>query len=392
MPLFGDAAAAFRVAAVGAPPGSEAEADALFGLGEALNAQAEGVVREAARLDDSALTAATERRAASTALTLLDEAVTAYARLPGRPEAAVNAGNALCAAATAAAACEDAAAARSFVARAVALYEAALAAAPDGDTDTRTNLADACVQGGELAAAAGDAGAAAALFAAADSHYAAAVSNASSDDGDDLPSILHNWGVGLRAAAAAGFGGRAALGAAAARLREAAAFGRGDIAPLLALGDTLADAAAGEAGPGPPGATATSAALLASALDDGYRAALAIDRHCADGHVGVAETCLAMSRASAAAGDAAAAAAHAAAAAAAYRKALDDPRKLGGWSDRAETRYNHACALCLAGEAAASAALLAALFASGAASPADAAGDPDLVGLRRDAACGVGDG
>jgi len=376
VPVFAEAAAAFRVAAAASPPSSERLADALFGLGEALTAQAEGVVREAARLDDAALTPRSERDAAAAALVLLDEAVAAYARLTGRVDASVNAGNALCAAATAAAATGDVAAARACVGRAVALYEGALAAAPDGDTDTRTNLADACVQGGELAAAAGDARAAGALFDAADAHYASAVATASSDEGDDLPSLLHNWGAGLRAAAAAGAGGRAALDAAAARLREAAAFGRGDVAPLLALGDALADAAS------LLGATPESAALLASALDEGYRAALAIDRHCADGHVGVAETCLALSRASAAAGATEAALTHAAAAVASYKKALGDPRTLGGWTERAEARYNLACAHALAGDAPAAAALLAALFAAGAAAPADAAADADLVSLR----------
>lgn len=65
--------------------------------------------------------------------------------------------------------------------------------------------------------------------------------------------------------------------------------------------------------------------------------------------------------------------------------ALQRPHLLGGASDRADVRYNTACAAALAGQAAAAAALLQGLAAVRALDPADVAADEDLVGLRGEA-------
>jgi hypothetical protein len=65
--------------------------------------------------------------------------------------------------------------------------------------------------------------------------------------------------------------------------------------------------------------------------------------------------------------------------------ALQRPHLLGGASDRADVRYNAACAAALAGQTAAAAALLQGLAAAKALDPADVAADEDLVGLRGEA-------
>ena len=167
--------------------------------------------------------------------------------------------------------------------------------------ETFLNLADAHAQLGGLAAAAGDTGAAAAAFSTAFDTYARACALSSSDQGDDLPGLLVNWGGALHEAAGA-MGRADLLDAAASRLREAAAFGRGDPTPLCALGDVLVDAASSAAtsAGGLPGADPASAALLAEAADDGYCAALALDRRAADAHAGLADVRLTQCRATAA--------------------------------------------------------------------------------------------
>ena len=383
------AAAAFR-AATAAPLPPDRVADAWLGLGNTLQCLAERTVAAAARAPDGVVSATSERDAAAAAVALLEEAVIAFAHpsLQGVAAAAVNGANALASAAeavvSAAAGPDETAAAvttaRALVARAITAYDAVLASTPD-DTDTAVNRADALKQAGELALDAGETAAAQAALTAADSSYSAALATASSDDGDDITSILHNWGVALHSAARAG-GGTAALEAAAARLREAASFVRGDVAPLLALGDVLCDAAAAAAGAGLPGADPASHSLLSAAITDGYTAALAIDRNCADGHAGVAEVELTLARAAVAVGASDRSRAHAADSARAYSRALADPHKMGGWSERAGARFNAACALCLAGEVERARAAVASLVASGAATEAEVAADADLAALR----------
>ena len=382
------AAAAFR-AATAAPLPPDRVSDAWFGLANTLQCLAERTVAAAARAPDGVVTATSERGAAAAAVTLLDEAVAAFAHpsLQGVAAAAVNGANALTSAAEAvvlAAAGDDTPAAittaRALVARAITAYDTVLASTPD-DTDTAVNRADALKQAGDLALDAGDTAAAQAALTAADSAYAASVSTASSDDGDDIPSILHNWGVALHSASRAE-GGAAALEAAAARLREAAAFARGDVAPLLALGDVLCDAAGEAAGSGLPGADPVSHSLLSAAVSDGYNSALEIDRKCADGNADVAEVELTLARAAAASGDGDRSRTHAADSARAYSRALADPHKLGGWGERASARFNAACALCLAGEVERARAAVVALVASGAATEAEVAADADLTALR----------
>ena len=97
--------------------------------------------------------------------------------------------------------------------------------------------------------------------------------------------------------------------------------------------------------------------------------------------MGVAEVEMSRARAAAAAGDAAAAQRHALEAAHAYSRALADPAKLGGWSERVEARYNAACALALAGETQRARAAVAALVAAGGVTEAEARADADLVSL-----------
>jgi hypothetical protein len=242
---------------------------------------ADTLLEVAARLPDAELSEAAEASSASAAAALYRRATSAYAAVtaapggPPRADAAVNAGNALCAWAEVAARLASGggggggnggggggggppADPRQLVGQAVGLYRAALAQEEDAlvgrgwggvrggprgsvsgrgravgalvcrfspacacfprlshrPRQTLSNLADALVQQGELAAGAGDGDAAHAAFSEALAAYEASCSMSDSEAGDDLPSLLHNWGVGLHAVAKAAQvgGGRRAAG------------------------------------------------------------------------------------------------------------------------------------------------------------------------------------
>jgi trimeric autotransporter adhesin len=433
--LFDQAAALYRAVLGSLPPAAaptDTHADAAGSLGEALQRRGEAVLAAAER--DPGAGPATAREAAATASAAFEAAVAAYAACgPGpvpappqlaggrgrdaslRLDAAVNAANTLCAWAAAALDAVDArdtggalaasrAAGLARLDAAVTLYQGALAAEQGGgggggggsppddlpDAGTAINLADALAQKAGLLAAAGTgADAVRGAFAAADAAYAAACAVSSSERGDDLPGLLLNWATATAAGAGA-LGGRPdLLATAAARFREAAAFGRGDPAPLVGLGDALAEmaTASSPSSSHPPGApNAEAAALLEAAATEGYGAALALDRRFADAHAGLGDVRLAQSRAAAGRGDAPSAAALAGEAAAAYHRALDVPptsaRSLGGWAARAEVRWNAACALALAGRADECVGALIPLLAAGggAVGIADALRDGDLTG------------
>lgn len=352
------------------------------------------------------------------------------------------------------------AAARALVARAVEAYEGAAALPGADDADTRLNLADALVQAAELAAelsassdsssdSPGEDEEARGLYARAFAAFEEAVSRASSEEGDDLPALLLNWGVALHSAFSKLHGEKkrksassaaasaaatdaflssplALLEAAEARLRESASFGRGDPAPLCALGDVLYDraaalfaAAAGETAAAAAAAGANSAdggggeesevspkRLYERAISEGYGAALAIDRRCAAASAGKGDALLALSRLAAASAAAAAGSSSSAAAAAslaeeaarAYSTALSEAPRLGGLDERGSVIYNAACASARAadlsgeGEGAGAAAVEAAtegarrrvrlLVAGSAVSAREVLRDDDLACLR----------
>ena len=401
--LFDQASAAFQavLGVSGIQGDADTAADAWSGLGEALQRKGDALLAADDRAPDAG--PATRSAAVAAATASYEAAVAAYARVPGpvagllpagaglRLDAAVHAANTLCAAVEAAGV-NGSGASCTHLNTAIALYRGALAG--EEDAGVATNLADALAQRASLLATPDQRPAAApssssirAAFAEADAAYAAAVAASSSDAGDDLPGLLCNWAAST-AAAAGGLGGDPALLAtAAARFREAAAFGRGDPAPLTGLGDTLvemAGAAADVAGSGLPGADPESAALLATALEDGYCAALALDRRFADAHAGAGDVRLAQSRATRAAGDEGGAMRLAAEAASAYGRALavpsTSPRSLGGWGARAEVGWNAACALALSGQGGACLALLRDLVAREPALAGEVLGDPDLAG------------
>lgn len=81
-------------------------------------------------------------------------------------------------------------------------------------------------------------------------------------------------------------------------------------------------------------------------------------------------------------GDAAAAASHINAAVGHYASALQRPHLLGTRSDRADVRYNAACASALAGQAHTCQALLQGLAVAGVLKAADLAGDSDFAAVR----------
>ena len=294
------------------------------------------------------------------------------------------------------------AAARALVSRAVEAYEGAAALPGADDADTRLNLADALVQAGELAADLSSFSSsspdsappgssslggeeAKGLYLRAFGAFEEAVARASSEEGDDLPALLLNWGVALHSAFTKLHGEEkkreknspssssssasdssslpsplSLIETAEARLRESASFGRGDPAPLCALGDVLCDRAALAAAT-PAAATSSSSSdeiknaprhLYERAISEGYGAALAIDRRCAAASAGKGDALLALSRLAASpagAGDpvasaAAAAAALAEEAARAYSNALSEAPRLGGLDERGSVIYNAACA------------------------------------------------
>lgn len=396
MGLFDEAASAFRVVLASSALPSATAADAWSGLGECLQRQGEAALAAADRDPDPG--PGTRPAAVAAACVAFEGAVTAYARVPGpvaglggpgllRPDAAVNAANTLCSLGSLV---DGQAAAASHLATAIALYRGALdaeaAAVSAGealpDAGTATNLADALAQRAALLPSR-------AAFAEADAAYRAAVGACSSDNGDDLPGLLVNWAAAT-ASAASGLGNDPALLAtAAARFREAAAFGRSDPAPLAGLGDALFEMAGAIAtasgGVGAlPGADPESAAILESAMGEGYRAALALDRRFADAHAGCGDVFLAQSRAARAARDEAVSASFASEAAAAYQRAFDvppaSPRSLGGWQARAEAGWNCACALALAGKSEECVAVLQGLLAREPGLAGEVLADDDLAG------------
>lgn len=336
-----------------------------------------------AGMPDAELSEQVERDGTAKACALYARAVETYGRAPidasaGAPvraDAAVNCANTLTSWAEVAGSDAER---LPMLERAVGLYRAALAAEPDALT--WSNLADAEVAAAVALAAAGDAATCERLAADARASYLAACELSSSEQGDDLPGLLCNWGAGLTAlagVAAPAQARRALLDEAALRLREAAAFDRGDPAPLCALGDALA--AAAEIAE----SAAEGARLLEEAAQTGYAAALGMDARCGETAAGLADARLALARllAAGAALPGHDAASELRAAIAQYGAALARPEGLGGWRQRADVRYNHACALALAGDAAGAAAILKALVSSGAVDAAAVTGDPDLAGV-----------
>ncbi|KAK2080928.1 hypothetical protein QBZ16_000782 [Prototheca wickerhamii] len=367
-------AAAFKGALESAqspsPDGEEDVLEAWLCLAECYQNWGDAIQSTLAGMPDAELSEQVERDGTAKACALYARAVETYGRAPidasaGAPvraDAAVNCANTLTSWAEVAGSDAER---LPMLERAVGLYRAALAAEPDALT--WSNLADAEVAAAVALAAAGDAATCERLAADARASYLAACELSSSEQGDDLPGLLCNWGAGLTAlagVAAPAQARRALLDEAALRLREAAAFDRGDPAPLCALGDALA-----------------AAAEIAESAAEGARL---LEEAAQTGRPRAWRTRGWPSRGSLAAGAALPghdAASELRAAIAQYGAALARPEGLGGWRQRADVRYNHACALALAGDAAGAAAILKALVSSGAVDAAAVTGDPDLAGV-----------
>ena len=429
MTAHADAAAAFQHALELGGLADSRAADALFGLAESLQSQGETTLEVCAALPDNQLSLAVEAAAADQAAALFNQAVEAYNRVhvrlclrllgcPSFPaallslnfscqclqengrqrvDAAVNAANTLCAWAEVERRRGRPDAALPLLEAAEAQYRSALA--QEEDALTLSNLADSLVQQAEVMAEAARSEEAVRLYSAAADAFSAACQQSSSEQGDDLPGLLINWAAGLLSRAAHTSNPPTALALideACLRLRRAAEFERGDPAPLTALGEALVaraerltDAAAAAANADRGAALAAAEAALGQALDQGYHAALRLRAGEADAQAGVAECHVELARLAAVApavvgsngGAAAAAERHWAAAAEAYVHLLQQPTALGSWRERADLRYNCACACARAGRSDEAAALLRQLVASGAVRAGDLAADADLAGV-----------
>jgi tetratricopeptide (TPR) repeat protein len=301
-----------------------------------------------------------------------------------RVDAAVNCGNALSSLAELLEDTDPSQAAQ-LLSQACDCYSTALQQ-EENDASTINNLADALAQ---LAAiTTNDAEKQSQIFQQAMDTYERACSVSSSENGDDLPSLLMNWGSALTTAAKHAPSYDIAIGRveeAVLRLKNSILFDRADIDPLNALGDAylakaelLASSLIEREGGDVDVQTAAEAALKA------YEASLGINRTNAEGVLGCADVYMFIARFL-------------------QQKnlveevkkmwaraeqllssmALSNPTGIGGFSDRCDVRYNHACALARIGRVEEAAAVLRGLIEMGVGSVVEDVGrDEDLEGVR----------
>eukprot|EP00878_Enallax_costatus_P032407 GHUV01035613.1.p1 GENE.GHUV01035613.1~~GHUV01035613.1.p1 ORF type:complete len:300 (+),score=126.70 GHUV01035613.1:130-1029(+) len=274
-------------------------------------------------------------------------------------------------------------------------------------TQTLSNLGDVLVSQGEALLESGQSAAGQAAFQSAVEAYQSSCSLSDSSAGDDLPGLLHNWGVGLHTISkhAQDIGlQQSLLQQAAEKLRASIQFSRADPAPHNALGDVLMDAAElaviacnssnstsaaggsssvfGGSIPLAAEVTDQAAGLMKQAVDDGYMAALTINRTNADALVGLAEASTAMAKLANRQGDPVAASQHIHTALGHYTSALARPHLLGDATERADVRYNAACTAVLAGRVDLAEQLLKMVTAAGKLQAQELAADDDLAALR----------
>ncbi|GAQ87174.1 Hypothetical protein KFL_003360060 [Klebsormidium nitens] len=239
--------------------------------------------------------------------------------------------------------------------RAEGRYSAALELQKD-DIETLTNFGDCLVRHAEMlcgpfphSSRPAEWDQAGPLFERAMQAYAAGCSVADVRLGDDLAGLLLNWGAGLFSAAQRCPETTAALALfaqAEEKLRHGADFSRTDVAPRVTLGDTLSGhGERAHAG----GHVAEAYSLLTCAVDEGYGAALRIDRNNVDAKLGVADVFLLAGKLKHKDGDAQASHENFERSTAAYREALGGQPAGLGFAEWCDAMYNYACAAALAG-------------------------------------------
>lgn len=301
-----------------------------------------------------------------------------------RVDAAVNCGNALSSLAELLEDTDTSQAAQ-LLTQACDCYSTALQQ-EENDASTINNLADALTQ---LAAITTEnIEKQSQVFQQAMDTYEKACSVSSSENGDDLPSLLMNWGSALTTAAKHAPRHDIAIRCfdeAVLRLKKSIEFDRADIAPLIALGDAYlakAELLASSLIEREGGVDVQTAAE--AALKEGYGASLGINRTNTEGVLGCADVHMFLARFLQK---------HQhpveevnemwARAEQLLSTALSNPTGIGGFSDRCDVRYNHACALARIGRVKEAAAELRGLIQVGAGSVVeDVDKDEDLEGVK----------
>eukprot|EP00803_Ostreobium_quekettii_P003551 evm.model.scf_1101.6 EVM.evm.TU.scf_1101.6 scf_1101:27632-29210(-) len=136
--------------------------------------------------------------------------------------------------------------------------------------------------------------------------YSQACMFSDSSRGDDLPGLLHDWGVALQTVAEHTEGREARLrllDESLSQLKSSIMFGRCDPAPMNAVGDALAAKAELLEG-------IEASGMWHRAIEEGYKAAKAINSQNVDALVGLGEAHMALGKGAAAVGDAEVAAEH----------------------------------------------------------------------------------
>jgi tetratricopeptide (TPR) repeat protein len=366
---------------------------AWFGLGETLQTWAQASLDAAAALPDNTPNLGViEKTTQREAIDLLRRSIEAYKQVTTSPatmrvDAAVNCGNALSSLAELLEDTDQSQAAQ-LLSQACDCYSTALQQ-EENDASTINNLADALTQ---LAAiTTDDAERQSQIFQQAMNTYERACSVSSSENGDDLPSLLMNWGSALTTAAKHAPSYDIAIGRveeAVLRLKNSILFDRADTDPLNALGDAylakaelLASSLIERQGGDVDVQKAAEAALKA------YEASLGINRTNAEAILGCADVYMFIARFLQQQQQQ-----HmmeevkemwARAEQLLSSTTMANPTGIGGFSDRCDVRYNHACALARIGRVEEAAAVLRGLIQMGVGSVVEDVGrDEDLESVR----------
>lgn len=328
------------------------KSNALVSLSDALQEWAEQVLAVEARLPEAQQSADLAHRSAQQAVTLLERALRVCDVLHDdgggtwtRADAAVGCGNVK----SQLAELQTGEQQVQLLKGAVECYHAAIGL--EEDALTWSNIADALMQLAQALADTGQVQDAARRVSESRAAYERATELSHSDEGDDLPGLLCNWGSGLCAAAkiASAAGDRDAaislLQEATSRLEASVSFNRADIQVETLLGETYV--ALAEMLP-----TAEAAPVLRKGLTEGFDAALRIDSTNGATLASKGEAHLLGFRIARELGAVNDQAEQLRCALESFERALQRPEALGSNSERCNVRYNHACALALAGRAA----------------------------------------
>lgn len=330
--LYEQAVALYREA-VHADTGGTQDLELYFNTAESLQNWAEALLDAAQSMPDESVKQAT-LVAKEQAYALFNQAVDSYKRVVDsdgslRCDAAVNCGNTLARIADLVASNKNSDLAIKLLQQACLQYNDALR--KEEDALTLNNKGDALI-GLAVLLVTKDNKQADKVFDEANKAYTQSCSLSTSENGDDLPSLLLNWGAGLLSYAQSIIsedGARALhlLEQAELRLKRSIEFDRADVAPLNALGETLLLKA-----------EVSNDESSAAAAQDQYRAALRINGKDAEALLGLADTYMLFGKIGNDVG--------------CYQEALrlcemalQDTKRIGGFEERSDARYNHACCL-----------------------------------------------